>query len=89
MRTHARLFLVAILMASLGHARGEVLENDFVKVTIDPQKGGAVTEIIYKKAVTIPDIAQRGAGSAATISCTLPEVTHTSDSAFTSAVLLM
>ena len=74
MRTHARLLLVAILMASLGHARGEVLENDFVKVTIDPQKGGAVTEIIYKKAVTIPDIAQRGAGSAATGRLFVPQI---------------
>lgn len=47
-----------------GKAKVEVLENDYVKVSVDPSRGGAVTSMVYKKATTFPFIADKGAGVA-------------------------
>jgi len=39
-----------------------IVENDFVRLVILPSKGGAVSEMRYKKAVNLPFIADKGAG---------------------------
>jgi hypothetical protein len=51
-------------MASVHFSSAEVSENEFLRITLDPQKGGAVSEMRYRKAVVIPSIADRGAGLA-------------------------
>lgn len=61
--------LVAALSLATGmtqEAEAVVLENAFVRVTVDPPRGGGVTALRYKKAVTLPYIAERGAGVAGT-----------------------
>ncbi len=41
-----------------------VLDNGIVRLNVDPEQGGAITHIVYEKAVTFPLIAERGAGVA-------------------------
>ena len=64
-RHAARLVLALPLLLVLA-ARAEVLENDGVRVTVDPAKGGAVTSMICKKATTFLFIADKGAQVAGT-----------------------
>lgn len=55
-----------VLVLGAGAGRQEVLENDFVRVAVDPSQAGAVTLMIYKKATSFPFIADKGAGVAGT-----------------------
>lgn len=41
-----------------------VLENGFVRATVDPARGGVITSMAYKKAMTFPLISSKGAGVA-------------------------
>src|SRR4051794_15762955 len=43
-----------------------LLENEFLRIAVDPANGGAITSVLYKKAIRFPFIAERGAGVAAT-----------------------
>ncbi len=64
MKTHLAL-AAALLLAGPGPGREEVLENDFVRASVDPVTG-AITSLLYKKAATFPLIADKGAGVAGT-----------------------
>jgi hypothetical protein len=57
-------FCIGIVSLVMLSAHAEVLENEFVRLIVDPQRGGGVTEMRCKKAVSIPTTAERGAGVA-------------------------
>lgn len=52
-----------LLLASMP-SKEFVLENDYVRATVDPAKGGAVTSLQYKKGTVFPLISDKGAGIA-------------------------
>ena len=58
--------LGCLALAATGATGAEPLrlENTELRVTVDPRQGGAVTEIFYKRAMTFPLIADKGAGVA-------------------------
>ncbi len=71
-----RMFLPVLFAALFGPAQASkeiVLENEWVRVTLDPEAGGAVTALTYKKATTFPLIADKGAGSAGSGSLFTPQ----------------
>jgi hypothetical protein len=64
--------VLALSVAAL--SRADVLENEYVKVTVDSAKGGAVTSMICKKAVVLPFTADKGAQVAGTGAFCVPLV---------------
>jgi len=56
----------ALLLAAASAIAAEplLLENEYVRVAIDPRQGGAVTDMLYKNVLRFPLIAERGAGVA-------------------------
>ena len=61
-----RLLSLAILAVSAVATEPLLLENEYVRVAVDPLHGGAVTSMLYKKAVNFGFIADKGAGIAGT-----------------------
>ena len=62
---------VRILIVSMAATSGIateplLLENEYIRITIDPLRGAAVTSLLYKRALTFPLIASKGAGIAGT-----------------------
>ena len=55
----------------------KVLENDHVRVTVDPRAGGAITGMTFKHATVFPVIAERGAGVAGTGTLFVPRIDGT------------
>ena len=67
LRTAARCLRLGGLVwlaASAVATETVVLENAYVTVTVDPLNGGAVTRIVYNKALRFPFIEDKGAGVA-------------------------
>ena len=60
----ARCLGLAILALSAVATEPILLENAFVRVSVDPRQGGAVTGLTYKKAYRFDFIANKGAGIA-------------------------
>ncbi|MEO7651466.1 MAG: hypothetical protein ABIZ80_13455, partial [Bryobacteraceae bacterium] len=61
-----RIPLLLLLATASVAVEPVVLENAYVRATVDPAHGGAVTSLVYKKGISFPYIAERGAGIAAT-----------------------
>jgi len=71
-----RMLLFVLLAALLGPAQEPkeiVLENEWVRATLDLEAGGTVTALTYKRATTFPLIAGRGAGVAGSGSFFTPQ----------------
>src|SRR5262245_59434106 len=54
-----------LVLALLGCFADDVVENDRVRLVVDPSRGGLVTSIVARRAGSFPLIAERGADSAA------------------------
>lgn len=66
-RSLLALMLIAVpLEVASGTPAGDAtaLENDLVRIVVDPSKGGAISSMVYKKATTFPAIEDKGAGLA-------------------------
>lgn len=76
-----RLGGLVLLAASAIATETVVLENAYVAVTVDPLDGGAVSRIVYHKAVRFPFIADKGAGVAGSGALFAPVIERDSSAA--------
>ena len=59
-----RAVVLIFMVAPAGATRPMFLENECVRIDVDPTHGGAVTGMLYKKGIRFQFIADRGAGVA-------------------------
>src|SRR5262249_39966400 len=69
------VFVLSTRTSAATYSEDRALENDYVRVIVVPNKGGAITSMIHRKAATFPCIVDKGAGVAASGVFFVPMIT--------------